>query len=40
MSAIGETYQANPMAAEWHEKRFKAFEMLQQTARMIKSSSY
>jgi D-ribulokinase len=40
MSAIGETYQPNPMAAEWHEKRFKAFEMLQQTARIIKSSSF
>jgi D-ribulokinase len=40
MSTIGETYQPNPMVAEWHEKRFKAFEMLQQTARIIRDGSF
>ena len=39
MSMIGETYQPNPMAAEWHEKRFKAFEMLQRTARIIRDGN-
>jgi len=39
MSAIGRTYPPNPMTAEWHEKRFRAFEMLQQTARAIKNVS-
>jgi D-ribulokinase len=39
MSTLGETYRPNPIAAGWHEKRFKAFEMLQQTARAIKSGS-
>lgn len=40
MSTIGETYQPNPMVAEWHENRFKAFEMLQQTARIIRDANF
>jgi D-ribulokinase len=40
MSTIGETYQPNSMAAEWHEKRFNAFEMLQQTARIIRDGNF
>jgi len=40
MSAIGETYHPDPAVAEWHEKRFKAFGMLQQAARTIRSSSF
>jgi D-ribulokinase len=40
MSEMGETYKPNAALAGWHEKRFKAFEMLQQTARSIKSGSY
>ena len=40
MSTIGETYQPNSMAAEWHEQRFKAFEMLQQTARIIRDGNF
>jgi len=37
MSELGETYQPNPASAGWHERRFKAFEMLQQAARAIRS---
>jgi D-ribulokinase len=37
MSEIGDTYHPNPTFAEWHEKRFRAFEMLQQAARSIRS---
>ena len=37
MSAMGETYQPSATSADWHEKRFKAFEMLQQVARSIRS---
>jgi D-ribulokinase len=39
MSAMGETYRPNPVSARWHEKRFKAFKMLQQVARSLKSGS-
>jgi D-ribulokinase len=39
MSAIGETYQPNPTLAEWHKKRFGAFEMLQQVSRTLLSDS-
>jgi D-ribulokinase len=39
MSEIGETCQPSPASAGWHEKRFKAFEMLQRVARSIKSGS-
>jgi D-ribulokinase len=39
MSAMGETCQPNPVSTAWHEKRFKAFEKLQQVARSIKSGS-
>jgi D-ribulokinase len=37
MSEIGEIYHPNPALTAWHEKRFKAFEMLQQVARSIRS---
>ncbi|WP_414470809.1 FGGY-family carbohydrate kinase [Microvirga sp. M2] len=37
MSAMGETYRPNAAAAAWHEKRFKAFEMLQQVAKAIRA---
>ncbi len=37
MSTMGEIYRPDPASAEWHEKRFKAFEMLQQVARSIRS---
>jgi D-ribulokinase len=37
MSEMGETYRPNPALLDWHQKRFKAFEMLQQTARAIRS---
>ena len=37
MSEMGEIYRPNPASAEWHEKRFKAFEILQQAARSIRS---
>jgi D-ribulokinase len=37
MSELGEIYHPTPRWAEWHEKRFKAFEMLQQVARSIRS---
>jgi len=40
MSEMGETYQPNPASIAWHERRFRAFEMLQQVARTIKSGSY
>ncbi|MDW6026625.1 FGGY-family carbohydrate kinase [Mesorhizobium sp. BAC0120] len=40
MSEIGETYQPNPSSAAWHERRFKAFELLQQAARAIRSGSF
>jgi D-ribulokinase len=37
MSTLGETYQPSAVSTAWHEQRFKAFEMLQQTARAIRS---
>jgi D-ribulokinase len=37
MSTLGETYQPSAASTGWHEQRFKAFEMLQQTARAIRS---
>jgi D-ribulokinase len=39
MSEIGETYQPSPVSGPWHERRFKAFELLQQAARAIRSGS-
>lgn len=39
MSAIGETYQPNPALAEWHNERFRAFEILQQVSRTLTSHS-
>lgn len=40
MSAIGTLYQPDPASAEAHERRFRAFEMLQQTARSIRLGEY
>jgi D-ribulokinase len=40
MSTIGELYRPNPVSAEAHERRFRAFEMLQQTARLIRLGEY
>jgi D-ribulokinase len=37
MSTMGETYQPNPAATGWHERRYKAFRTLQQVARSIKA---
>lgn len=37
MSEMGETYRPDLTTINWHEKRFKAFEMLQQVARTIQS---
>ena len=36
MSEIGEIYHPAPASAEWHDKRFRAFERLQQTGRAIR----
>jgi D-ribulokinase len=40
MSEMGKTHQPDPVLAGWHERRFKAFEMLQRIARSIKSDCY
>lgn len=40
MSTIGELYRPDPVSAEAHERRFRAFEMLQQTARSIRLGEY
>lgn len=40
MSEIGEVYRPSAASAETHTRRFKAFEMLQQTARAITSGQY
>jgi D-ribulokinase len=37
MSEIGETCRPSRASAGWHERRFEAFEVLQQTARAIRS---
>jgi len=37
MSAMGETYRPDAGSADWHERRFRAFEMLQQAARAVRS---
>lgn len=40
MSEIGEIYRPSAAAVETHTRRFRAFEMLQQTARAITSGEY
>ena len=35
MSALGEVHEPNPATRDWHEARFKAFELLQETGRKI-----
>lgn len=40
MSEIDEIYRPDPAAAEAHMRRFRAFELLQQTARSITSGHY
>ena len=39
MSELGEIYRPQPALAGWHEKRFKAFELLQQAGRAIRETS-
>jgi D-ribulokinase len=38
MSELGATYEPAFAMAEWHEKRFKAFEALQQAARAVRDA--
>jgi D-ribulokinase len=40
MSAIGTLYRPDPASVEVHERRFRAFEMLQQTARSVRLGEY
>jgi D-ribulokinase len=36
MSEIGETYRPSPQSTAWHERRFEAFQMLQQAGRLLR----
>jgi hypothetical protein len=40
MSTLGETYAQQPGLADWHERRFAAFEALQGAGRSIRDSNY
>jgi D-ribulokinase len=40
MSTLGETYAPQPGLADWHERRFAAFEALQGAGRSIRDSNY
>ncbi len=35
MSALGEVHRPNPSTRDWHEARFQAFELLQETGRQL-----
>jgi D-ribulokinase len=39
MSALGEIHQPKAALADWNDKRFKAFEALQQVGRSLRSHS-
>ena len=39
MSALGETYQPNPELRDWHDARFKVFNLLQSAAREARAIS-
>jgi D-ribulokinase len=39
MSSLGETYVPRPDSADWHGRRFTAFEALQQVGRTIRNGS-
>ncbi|MDB5551573.1 MAG: FGGY-family pentulose kinase [Rhizobium sp.] len=39
MSELGEIYRPQPALADWHERRFKAFELLQQAGRAVRDTA-